>query len=97
MLNNNLKKLNLANHLSIKTGFSLNLSKKIINDLIDILKISIKEGNFNLKNVGSFKIVHKNERIGRNPKTKKEYLITSRKSIIFTTSKNILERLNKSI
>jgi integration host factor subunit alpha len=97
VLNNNLKKLDLASHLSIKTGFSHNLSKKIINDLIDILKISIKEGNFNLKNVGSFKIVHKNERIGRNPKTKKEYLITSRKSVIFTTSKNILERLNKSI
>ena len=84
MFDKNIKKENLIKSLSKKTGFSLNFSKKLINDLIDVILDNTKNGNFNLKNLGSFKIMHKKERIGRNPKTKEEFLISSRKSINFT-------------
>ena len=83
-------------NLSNQTGFSLNLSKKLINDLIYILLNSIKSGNLNIKNIGSFKLLKKKERLGRNPKTKEEYLIKSRKSVSFTASKNILDIVNKN-
>ena len=93
-MSNNLKKINIIKDLSTKTGYSSNYSKKIINELIDLILLNIKNGHLNLKNVGSFRIISKKERIGRNPKTKKEYIISQRKSVSFKASKSLLSELN---
>ncbi len=90
----NFKKEDIIKNLSFSTGFSLNYSKKIVNDLVEILIKNIQSGNFNLKNIGTFKIIYKRERIGRNPKTREEFVITSRKTISFSLSKKISNRLN---
>ena len=90
-----IKKIDLSKNLSSETGFSINYSKKLVNDLIEIISQNIKGGNFNLKNIGTFKLINKNERIGRNPKTKEEFKISSRKSISFTPSRNIADELEK--
>ncbi len=95
MLNNNFKKIDLIKKLSSETGFSSNLSKKLINDFIQIIIVNIKTGYLNLKNIGTFKIINKNERVGRNPKTKVEYIISSRKTIKFIPSQKIKEVLDK--
>ena len=89
MVNNNLKKIDIIKNLSIKTGFPMSFSKRLINDLIHVLINNIKEGNLNLKNIGTFKIINKKERIGRNPKTKEKFIISSRNSLVFITSKNL--------
>ena len=81
MLKKDFKKIDLVKDLSLKTGYSQNYSKKIVDDLINIFIQNIKSGNLNLKNIGSFKLLNKKERIGRNPKTKEEFIITSRKSL----------------
>ena len=94
-MNYNLKKIDIIKDLSIKTGYSSNYSKKVINELVDAILQSIKKGNLNLKNIGSFKIIFKKERIGRNPKTKKEYVISQRKSVSFKPSASLLTELNK--
>ena len=39
----------------------------------------INKDKLNLKNFGSFKILKKKERLGRNPKTKEEFIISARK------------------
>ena len=90
MARDNLKKIDLVKKLSDKMGLSQNLSKKIIDDLIKIIVENIKLDNFNLKNIGSFKILSKKQRIGRNPMTKKKYIISARKSIKFIASKRII-------
>ena len=95
MLKKEFKKIDLVKDLSLKTGYSQNYSKKIVDDLINIFIQNIKSGNLNLKNIGSFKLLNKKERIGRNPKTKEEFIITSRKSLSFTSSKKIIDNLNK--
>ena len=92
-----MKKINLIKRLSEKTGYSKNYSKKLLEDFLKILTDQIVLGDFNLKNVGVFKIIHKNERIGRNPKTKKEYIISSRKAVIFNPSRKITNNLKKLI
>ncbi len=97
MFKKELKKIDLVKDLSLKTGYSQNYSKKIVDDLIDIFIQNIKSGNLNLKNIGSFKLINKKERVGRNPKTKEEFIITSRISLSFTTSKKIIDALNKTI
>ena len=40
-------------------------------------------------------IISKNERIGRNPKTKEQFLIKKRKSISFISSKNLTKIINQ--
>ncbi len=94
MSKNNFKKIDFSKNLSKKTGYSLVFSKKIHKDLIDILQNQIKNNLLVLKNIGKFKLIEKKERIGRNPKNKKEYIIEKRKSISFIASKNILKKIN---
>ena len=94
MFKENFKRNDLIKILSIKFGLNFNLSKKIINDIIEILVKNIKTGDLNLKNLGTFKIINKKERIGRNPKTREEFKISSRNSISFKVSKNITKSLD---
>ncbi len=94
MLKKKIKKIDIIKDLNKKTGFSLNFSKKILDDLISILLKNLKSGNLSLKNIGTFKVVKKKERKGRNPKTKEEFIIFARKSIIFKPSKKIIDSLN---
>ena len=96
MVKNKIKKIDLINIISNKTGLSQNLSKKILSDLIEILNNNISNGYLSLKNIGTFKLLSKKERIGRNPKTKKEHLISARKGVRFIPSKYISEKLNKT-
>ena len=94
MSNHKFKKEDIIIQLSNKTGFSINFSKKLINDLVKIIIENIKDDNFNLKNIGSFKLLKKNERLGRNPKTGDEYIISKRRSVSFNPSKKISKYLN---
>ena len=90
------KKIDLSKNISEKIGISVSLSKKLTEDLLEILSNKIKDNHLNLKNVGSFRIINKKDRIGRNPKTKEEFIIRSRKSISFTASKNLTASINIS-
>ncbi len=94
MRQNNLTKEDVCIFLSKKKGYSVLFSKKIINNLIDILINEIKENSFNLKNIGTFKIFNKKERIGRNPRTKEIYKIKARKTIAFKPSTNLSRKIN---
>ena len=94
MIQNNLTKEDICIFLSRKKGYSVLYSKKIINNLIEILKNEIKENSFNLKNIGTFKILNKKERIGRNPRTKEIYKIKARKTLAFKPSTNLSRKIN---
>ena len=94
MTNSKYTKDNFINELSKKTGFSKSISKKIINDLLEIIIMNISTGKFVLKNIGTFKLLKKKERVGRNPKTKEEFIIKSRKSLTFIVSKHLSSLLN---
>jgi len=93
---NNITKIDIAKELSKKTGYSLELSKILINNLLIVLISAIKKNKLNLKNIGTFKLINKSERIGRNPITKENFVITSRKSISFIASKKLLSVVNLS-
>ena len=96
MKKKNLTKIDIAKKLSKKTGYSLELSKILINNLLIVLISSIKKNKLNLKNIGTFRLINKSERIGRNPITKENFVITSRKSISFIASKKLLSVVNLS-
>ena len=94
MYKKNLKKENLIKDLSSQTGFSKSLSKKLVDDFIEIIINNIKINDLSLQNFGSFRLINKKKRLGRNPKTGEEFIISSRKSISFIVSKKILNYLN---
>ncbi len=89
----NFSKEEISKQISYRIGFSQNYIEDLTDDLISILKNLIKN-DLNIKNFGTFKILQKNERTGRNPRTKVEYKIRSRKSISFTASKKIQRKIN---
>ena len=91
--NLNLTKKDISKRINLITGLPVSYINKIINDFIDILKVLIREKELNIKNFATFKIVNKNERLGRNPKNKKIYKIKARKSL----SINISKKLNDNI
>ena len=95
MTKNNLSKADLSKNLSKLKGYPISFSNKLINDLLNVLNEAIKLDYLTLKNFGSFKLVKKKERIGRNPKTGEEFIISSRNSIRFSISKKISEKINE--
>ena len=97
MFKKNITKQDLIRELSSKTGLSFNISKKLINDLIHTFTEIIINEKLNLKNFGIFKKKFKKERIGRNPKTKEEFLISARNSIVFIPSKKLYKIMNNSL
>ena len=91
----NLTKNHIVKEINLKIGLSDSYINKVIDNLIEILKISIKNKELNIKNFGTFKTINKNERLGRNPKNKKIYKITARKSLSFIISKKFNDEINK--
>tara|TARA_X000000368_G_C22954472_1_gene678129 strand:+ start:173 stop:472 length:300 start_codon:yes stop_codon:yes gene_type:complete len=89
-----LTKDDISKKINSTIGLSASYSKKITNDLILILKDLIKIKEINIKNFGSFKVIKKNERIGRNPKNKEIYTIKARKSLSFKISKKFNNKIN---
>ena len=95
-MNNIYSKIDISKDLSYKTGYSKLLSKELIDNLLKILVYNIKTGQLNLKNFGSFKLINKSQRIGRNPKTKEKFIISARKVIKFIPSNKIKLFINKN-
>ena len=93
-MNKSYNKSNLIIDINKKTGFPLSFLRTLIDNYLIILSKSIKDGDLRLKNLGSFKIIKKKERLGRNPKTKEEFIISSRKSLSFYPSKKLLKEIN---
>lgn len=62
----------------------------VLNSVMEVLK---EEENLRF-NVGTFKIVLRAERKGRNPRTREEIVIPAKKSVTFKLSKIVSEELN---
>ena len=93
---NNITKYDFSNKLFESIGISKNLSKIILDGLIEsLIEIIIQKNKLNLKNIGSFKIIQKKERIGRNPKTNEQYVIKPMKVISFKPSGELKNKINK--
>ena len=90
-----INKKNISIKIFKKIGVSKTYSDNITDDLIDIVKKLIKIKKLNIKNFGTFKLLKKKERTGRNPKNGKIHIIKSRKSVSFILSKKFNNLINK--
>ena len=88
---------NLIKKIESNLGFSRNFSSTIIDNFFDILiRELLKSNKVKISSFGTFKVINKKERIGRNPKTKIEAKIVPRKVVKFKPSLLVKEKLNSS-
>ena len=80
----------IAKQISIEFGIAYSTVYKKIDKILEIWSNMMINSDLSINYIGSFKIIQKNERIGRNPKTKEEHLIKSRKVISFKKSNKLL-------
>ena len=93
----NLTKKDIVNSIYMQIGFSKKISENLLEDLFQIiLKNIISERKVKISKFGTFALRKKNKRIGRNPKTKEEKIITERNVILFKPSKELKEYINSN-
>ena len=96
MVKKNFNRKILANKIYKNLGFSRNYSLSFVDNFFETLvKSLIKSNRLKISSFGTFEVINKKERIGRNPKTKIEAKISSRKIVKFKPSQLIKEKINK--
>ena len=91
----NLTKKEIINSIYMQLGYSKKLIENILEDLFEIILLGLKEkGKVKISNFGTFFLRHKKSRIGRNPKTKQEAIITERNVILFKPSRFLKNQIN---
>lgn len=88
----------LANVIYREIGISFAESSELVDSLFEELIQALEnEEVVKISSFGSFHILHKKERIGRNPKTKKEATILPRKVVSFYASNLLKKRINNQL
>tara|TARA_X000000950_G_C13734490_1_gene585732 strand:- start:435 stop:740 length:306 start_codon:yes stop_codon:yes gene_type:complete len=91
----NISRDEIAEAIQNDFGFNRKLCLDIVNDIINIVINGLeRDKKVKIHNFGTFHLNRKNSRIGRNPKTKEEYNISSRNVITFKASKILLKYIN---
>tara|TARA_E500000331_G_scaffold265318_1_gene256521 strand:- start:1162 stop:1467 length:306 start_codon:yes stop_codon:yes gene_type:complete len=91
----NLTKKDLINSLYMQIGFSKKISENLLDDILStIIENLQKHEKIKISKFGTFIKRSKKSRQGRNPKTKENSLISSRKVILFKPSKEFKHLVN---
>ena len=89
-----LKKSDIEKNISSKVFIPKNTSKDLLSSFIDIIKSKSNEQNVKVAKFGTFTNKVTPQRVGRNPKTGKKYIITERVKLNFVVSKKVKQQLN---
>ena len=91
----NISRDEIAEAMKKEFGFNRKLCFDFVNDIFEIIIEGLQsERKVKIHNFGTFKMNSKKSRIGRNPKTKEEYNISSRNVVTFKASKILLKFIN---
>ena len=97
MVKKNFTRKDLSNKIYQKLGFSKNYSSLIIDNFFETLILELLRSNkIKLSSFGSFKIINKKKRIGRNPLTKENKVISDRNVVLFKPSKEFKDLVNST-
>ena len=91
----NLTKQEIINSIYMQIKFKKKISEIILDEFFEILlKNLITYKKVKISKFGTFILKMKSERIGRNPKTKKQAIISKRNVITFKASKEFKSYIN---
>tara|TARA_B100000029_G_scaffold166032_1_gene162268 strand:+ start:9626 stop:9919 length:294 start_codon:yes stop_codon:yes gene_type:complete len=95
MIKKNITRSDLSEKIYKKIGFSKKFSSEFIDSFFEFLITElIISKKIKISSFGTFEVVKKKERIGRNPKTKIEAIISSRKIVKFKPSLIFKKKIN---
>ena len=95
MVRINLTKKDLINSIYMQIGFSKNISENLINDFLSTIIDNLKnEKKLKLSNFGTFSVRRKKSRVGRNPLTKEQKIISDRNVVLFKPSSEFKDLVN---
>ena len=91
----NLTKKDLVKSIYMQIGFSKNISENLINDFFSTIIDNLKnEKKLKLSNFGTFSVRRKKSRVGRNPLTKEQKIISDRNVVLFKPSSEFKDLVN---
>ena len=92
----NLTKKDLVNTVYMQIGFSKQISENLIEEFFSLIVLNLKKKrSVKISKFGTFSIRSKKSRIGRNPKTKENKVISERDVVLFKPSKELKEFINQ--
>jgi len=81
-------KVDIIRSIQLKEGLSFGESEALVNQILDILKESLIEGeDVLISGFGKFSLKRKKSRPGRNPKSGKVHEVSARRVVVFRPSK----------
>lgn len=93
---NNITRDEIAEFINNEFGLTKNDCNDLVNEIIEEIIEGLKTKDIvKIHNFGTFKIKNKKSRVGRNPKTKEEFIISDRRVVSFKPSKSILNYMNR--
>jgi integration host factor subunit alpha len=95
MVKKNFTRKDLSNKIYQNLGFSKSYSSIVIDNFFEaLIQELLRSNKIKVSSFGTFKVIYKKKRIGRNPKTKEEAIILPRKVVKFTPSLLVKQKLN---
>lgn len=80
--------------ISDKSGLTMKESERILRSILSLMEESIvKEHNLKLSSFGSFEVISKTLRMGRNPKTCEDKVISPREVVTFKASTKLKNKV----
>ena len=94
----NLTKKEVINSIYMQIGYSKKILDIVLDDILNLIIDNLKKRKkVKISNFGTFEIRYKKQRLGRNPKTKEEKLISERYVVLFKASKDFKRFINNSV
>ena len=95
MVKKNFTRKDLSKRIYQNLGFSKRYSSTLIDNFFEtLIQELIRSSKIKISSFGTFKVINKKKRIGRNPKTKEEVIITPRKVLKFSPSLLVKQKIN---
>ena len=95
MVKKNFTRKDLSYKIYQNLGFSKSYSSTVIDNFFEtFIQELLRSNKIKISSFGTFKVINKKKRIGRNPKTKEKAIILPRKVVKFTPSLLVKQKLN---
>lgn len=89
-----MKKADLVKAVAEQAGLTKKVAADVVNAIMDGISSALEKGDgLSLVGFGSFNVVDRAARDGRNPQTGKPIKIPARKAVKFSTGKTLKERV----
>ena len=98
MAGKTLTRADLSEAVYQEVGLSRSESAQLVESILEEIVSRLETGEtVKISSFGSFSVRHKNERVGRNPKTGEEVTISPRRVLSFKPSVILKEEINNAL